>query len=366
MTSGFWAKRRVFLTGHTGFKGSWLSLWLAQCGAAVTGFALDPEDDQGLYVTANVAKHLEADYRANICDRDRVTSAIAEARPEIVIHMAAQALVKNSYSLPVETYMTNVIGTAHVLDAARQTGTVKAIVNITTDKCYENREWIYPYRETDRLGGHDPYSNSKACAELLTASWRASYPDAPKLASARAGNVVGGGDWAVGRLVPDCIRAFVAGGEVVMRRPDAVRPWQHALEALSGYMMVAQELVENPNGGFDEGWNFGPASSNECTVHDVASSIASNWGEGARLRIDRDSSTLHEAGLLKLDSTKAHTRLGWRSRWDFAETMRRTTDWYRHWHEKGGAGSNPGVMEAYTLSQIADYSAANKPNGGAS
>ncbi len=329
----FWRKKRVLLTGHTGFKGAWLTLWLTRMGAKVTGYALAPPSTPSLFEIAAVSELLAADLRADILDFDRLHGAVRDHRPEIVIHMAAQSLVRPGYSAPVDTYATNVMGTAHVLEAARHASGLQAVLIVTSDKCYENFESTHPYSEHDRLGGRDPYSASKACAELVTAAYRASYFDsgrgAAKVASARAGNVIGGGDWATDRLVPDCIHAFMAGEPVVLRYPEAVRPWQHVLDPLAGYLSLCQKLYGHQGQRFAGGWNFGPDPAGEGTVLDVAQGLARHWGQGARVERATDRATLQEAGQLRLDSTKASALLGWRPRWDFQRALAETASWYR-------------------------------------
>ncbi|MCH9807442.1 MAG: CDP-glucose 4,6-dehydratase [Alphaproteobacteria bacterium] len=349
----FWKGKRVFLTGHTGFKGAWLSLWLKQLGSVVTGYSLEPPTDPSLYKIADVASGLEADHRADILDLDRMQGAMKEARPDIVIHMAAQSLVRLSYDTPVYTYAANVMGTVNVLECARNVDTVRGIVIITTDKCYDNVEWVHPYREPDPMGGHDPYSSSKGCAELATAAYRSSFfntEDSARVASARAGNVVGGGDWAKDRLVPDCIRAYIKGDPVVLRYPHAVRPWQHVLEPLSGYLMLAQQLC-SPTGRENgaSGWNFGPNAGGEADVVTVASLTAKAWGDGAEVRVESAGPQLKEAGLLRLDSTKARSGLGWQPVWSIEATLQETVSWYKAWH----AGEDMGEV---TAAQISRYS----------
>ncbi len=273
--------------------------------------------------------------RLDLRDREAVHERFAQRRPEIVFHLAAQSLVRRSYVAPVDTFAVNVLGTAHVLEAACRTESVRALVVVTTDKCYENREWCWGYREIDRLGGHDPYSASKACAELLTASWRRSFASEhrPAIATARAGNVIGGGDWARDRLLPDCVRAFAAGKPVTLRRPHAVRPWQHVLEPLAAYLLLAERLVESPEQAADA-WNFGPAAEDVRTVREVVERAAALWGKGAHWEIDPDAASApHEASALALDCAKARTRLGWRPRTDFATALASTIEWYRAHHE---------------------------------
>ncbi len=325
----FWRGRRVFLTGHTGFKGSWTSLLLASLGAEVYGYALAPESDRGLFVSGSVARsmrHLIGDVR----DLETMSAAVSEARPEVVIHMAAQALVRQSYKDPVGTYATNVMGTVNLLEAVRRTPEVRAVVVVTSDKCYDNVGWTWPYREIDPLGGHDPYSNSKGCAELVTDSYRRSFfhsEDAALVASGRAGNVIGGGDWAIDRLVPDAVRAFVAGESVRVRNPHAVRPWQHVLDPILAYLELCERLVTD-GPAFAEGWNFGPAEASMVPVSRVLDGMIRLWGGSARW--DRDQGEHpHEASYLKLDCSKAHTRLGWRPLIDLDQALRLTVDWYR-------------------------------------
>lgn len=327
----FWAGRRVFLTGHTGFKGSWLALWLAKLGAKTTGYALAPPTNPSMFDALGVADCLKADIRGDIRDRDTLTSAIKKAEPEIVIHMAAQALVADGYSDPIGTYETNVIGTGNVLLASFACKSVRAIVTVASDKCYENREWVHPYRETDRLGGHDPYSSSKGCAEILTASFCESFKPDAKVGSARAGNVIGGGDWAEKRLIPDCVRAFSTGEPVLLRRPRAVRPWQLVLEPLSGYLLLAERLFGADGNQFTGPWNFGPQAGGEIPVIKIAERLADIWGDGANLTQDPTSSDLHEAHLLRLDSTKARVELGWEPVLDMDEAITWTANWYRAW-----------------------------------
>jgi len=331
----FWNNRKVFVTGHTGFKGSWLCLLLKHLGAEVYGYALDPPTNPSLFVEARIHE-LVSSTISDIRDYDKLLAALQEAQPEIVIHMAAQPLVRESYKFPVETYSTNVMGTVHILEACRHTGSVKSIVNVTTDKCYENREWHWGYRENEPMGGYDPYSNSKGCSELVTAAYRSSYFN-PKvyqdhgvaLASARAGNVIGGGDWAGDRLIPDFIRAISKGEEVTIRSPHAIRPWQHVLEPLTGYLVLAEKLF---TGGakFAEGWNFGPEDSDVRNVEWIIKNICALWGNGAAYKIDTNPQP-HEANYLKLDCSKSKAELTWAPRWDLDTTLKSIVEWNKAW-----------------------------------
>lgn len=327
---GFWRGKRVFLTGHTGFKGSWLSLWLQSLGAELHGLALSPPTNPALFEQARVADGMKSN-TGDIRDYAVVLAAMRECRPDIVIHMAAQPLVRHSYQAPVETYATNVMGTVHVLEAARHIGGVRAIVNVTTDKCYENREWVWGYREDEPMGGHDPYSNSKGCSELVTSAYRRSYFQEADiaLASARAGNVIGGGDWAVDRLVPDILGAIEQDRPVVIRNPLATRPWQHVLEPLSGYLMLAERLHEEGQ-AYAEGWNFGPNDEDARPVQWIVDRLVQAWGNGASWQLD-DSRHPHEANYLKLDISKAKSRLGWQPRWHLQKALDQIVGWHRAW-----------------------------------
>lgn len=351
MNAAFWKGKRVFLTGHTGFKGSWMALWLAQLGAEVSGYALAPSTTPNMFTLAGVGEAVVASTIGDLRDRDALAAAMRASEPEVIFHLAAQPLVRESYVDPVGTYATNVLGTAHVLDVARSLPSVKAIVVITTDKCYQNNEWVWGYRENDRLGGHDPYSSSKACAELVTDSFRNSFfrvrDGAAKVASARAGNVIGGGDWSKDRLVPDILRGcFTPSGEVVLRNPRAVRPWQHVLEPLGGYILLAERLAAGVE-GLDDGWNFGPPTEDVRPVIDVAEAIVGEIGVG-KLVINQDPNAPHEANLLQLDCSKARTKLGWTPKFDFPATIAFTAAWYAAWHR----GED---MAAFTRSQISHY-----------
>jgi CDP-glucose 4,6-dehydratase len=354
MDSGFWRGKRVFITGHTGFKGGWLSLWLQSMGAEVSGYALSPPTNPSLFEKASVARGMVASYLADIRNLDNLKAALLAIRPEVVFHLAAQPLVHHSYADPVETYATNVMGTVHLLEAIRSTTSIRAVVNITTDKCYENREWVWGYRENDPLGGHDPYSSSKGCAELVTSAYRNSFFNVKDhsrhgvaLATARAGNVIGGGDWAMDRLVPDMIRAFSNGEAVVIRSPQAIRPWQHVLEPLWGYLTLAEKLWElGP--AFAESWNFGPNDEDAKPVQWIVQRLVEQWGDGATWRLDERPQP-HEATYLKLDCSKARARLGWRPRWELGLALDRIVAWYR-------ACARGEDMRAMTLAQIAEFS----------
>jgi CDP-glucose 4,6-dehydratase len=349
MTSGFWNGKRVLLTGHTGFKGAWLSLYLEALGAKVTGLALAPDQNPSLFKVATV-DHGISSVIGDIRDLPTVERTVNEAQPDIVIHMAAQALVRRGYREPVETYATNVLGTVHVLDAVRRLSNARACVVVTSDKCYENQEWIWPYRESEPMGGRDPYSNSKGCAELVVSAYRASYfaPAGKGLASARAGNVIGGGDWSEDRLVPDLIRGFVDRKPTMIRQPNAIRPWQHVLEAINGYLVLTERLWNDPI-AFAEGWNFGPSDVGAVPVHTIADSLVAKWGDGAAWARDNEAG-VHEANLLKLDSTKARTLLPWLPRLGIEEAL----DWIVKWHRAHVAHRD---MRDFTLRQIEQYQA---------
>lgn len=330
----FWSRRRVFLTGHTGFKGSWLSLWLQSLGAEVTGYALAPAGGESLYEAARVGDGLNS-IIADVRDAPALNRAIQAAAPQVVIHMAAQALVRQSYSAPLETYAVNVMGTANVLEAVRCTPGVLSVVNVTTDKCYGNREWNWGYREIDQLGGYDPYSSSKACAELVTAAYRSSYfnPTQHKqhgvaVATARAGNVIGGGDWARDRLIPDILWAIGRGQPVNIRNPDAIRPWQHVLEPLAGYLRLAERLASADGASYAEAWNFGPADDDARSVRWIVENLARQWHEPASWVVDAQPHP-HEASYLKLDCSKARARLGWAPRWNLPKALTAIAEWQR-------------------------------------
>lgn len=354
MTQNFWQGKKVFLTGHTGFKGAWLSLWLTTMGAEVTGYALDPPTDPSLFELARVGELLHS-VIADVRDLARLKAEMAKAQPEIVIHMAAQPLVRDSYKIPVDTYAINVMGTVHLLEAVRSCPTVRAVVNVTTDKVYENREWAWGYRENEPMGGYDPYSNSKGCSELVTASYRSSYFNPSRyeehgvaVATARAGNVIGGGDWAGDRLIPDCIRAILAGEPVQIRNPHAIRPWQHVLEPLSGYLLLAQRLYQ---GGvrYATGYNFGPADEDARPVGWIVEKLCAGWGPGASHQLDQGEHP-HEAHYLKLDCSKARAELGWVPRWELSRTLESIVAWTLAYRD--GAD-----LREVSLKQIAEYEA---------
>lgn len=347
VNSSFWNGKRVLLTGHTGFKGSWLSLWLQSMGAQLQGLALDPPTKPSLFVEANVVQGMSSSI-GDIRHYDFVLKVVAEFKPEIVIHMAAQPLVRYSYKNPIETYATNVMGTVHLLEAIRQTGSAKAVVNVTTDKCYENKEWVWGYREDEPMGGFDPYSSSKGCSELVSSAYRSSYFDGSGIAlgSARAGNVIGGGDWAEDRLVPDVLRAFEASQPVVIRNPYATRPWQHVLEPLSGYLILAEKLW-NQSKSFSEAWNFGPKDEDAKPVGWIVNSLVEKWGDGASWSVDH-SEHAHEANYLKLDISKARHRMNWSPRWSLDEALVKIVEWHRLFRANGN-------IQALCMQQISEY-----------
>ena len=332
-----WKGRRVFLTGHTGFKGGWLALWLASRGAIIRGYALAPSTEPNLFTAASIASVLD-DVRGDIRDFDTLKQSMAEFQPEVVFHLAAQPLVRRSYSDPLGTYATNVMGTAHTLEAVRETASVRCVVCITTDKCYENREWVWPYRENDPLGGYDPYSSSKACAEIVSAAYRTSFFPVDRknerwvgIATARAGNVIGGGDWSEDRLIPDLVRGFTSEIPVLIRRPKSIRPWQHVLEPLHGYMMLAEKLLKEPE-QFASSFNFGPRDEDAWPVERIATEVANMWGKGASWVRDATPSP-HEAHYLRLDSSKAHAQLGWKPMLSIEDALEWTMSWYRVWRD---------------------------------
>ncbi len=352
MTPDFWRGKRVFLTGHTGFKGGWLSLWLQQMGAEVTGFALEAPSQPSLFDVAGIGQGMTS-VIGDIRDGAALTRAMQQAQPEIAIHMAAQALVRYSYANPVETYAVNVMGLVNFFEAVRATHGIKAVVNVTSDKCYENKEWPWGYRENEAFGGYDPYSNSKGCAELVTAGYRSSFFNPLEhakhgiaLASGRAGNVIGGGDWAQDRLIPDMMRAIAAGQPVMIRNPGAVRPWQHVLEPLSGYLTLAERLYID-GAPYAEGFNFGPHDTDARPVEWIVNRLCGSWGEGASWKLD-GAPQPHEATWLKLDCSKARARLGWQPRWNLGHTIEMIVAWHKA-HAQGAD------MRVVTLAQIDAY-----------
>ena len=327
-SADFWSGKRVLLTGHSGFKGGWLALWLARLGAQVTGLSLPPATSPNLFEAAGIAENLGSHF-GDIRDAGLVADLVRTSRPQIVLHLAAQPLVRASYRAPLDTFASNVMGTAHLLDALRGQQDVRVAVIVTTDKVYQNHEWLWPYRETDALGGHDPYSASKAAAEIVTASYRKSFLDAQgtAVATARAGNVIGGGDWSEDRLIPDAIRAWSAGRPLSIRHPDSIRPWQHVLEPLAGYLLLAEKLWEAP--ALADAFNFGPPPADTATVRDVIDLARAVYGKGETQYGREENTQLHEAGYLSLENSKAHRLLGIQPRWSLPEAVRRTIDWYR-------------------------------------
>ena len=345
--SNFWNGKRVLLTGHTGFKGSWLSLWLQSLGSVIRGVALEPQTEPALFKVAQVENGMEHRI-ADVRDLCVITKQVEEFQPEIIFHLAAQPLVRHSYKVPVETYSTNVMGTVNLLEAARHSGSVKAIVNITTDKCYENREWVWGYREDEPMGGHDPYSSSKGCAELVTSAYRKSFlRDAGiAVATARAGNVIGGGDWAVDRLIPDILHAIENGESVLIRNPSAIRPWQHVLEPLSGYLLLAESLYQDGQTNA-EGWNFGPNDKDARPVKWIVEYLCNYWGRNTSWTLQPGSHP-HESNFLKLDISKSHRRLGWTPHWPLEAALKYIAEWHKSW--LGGKD-----MRAVCLAQIEKF-----------
>ncbi|MFN3998111.1 CDP-glucose 4,6-dehydratase [Algoriphagus sp.] len=344
----FWKGKRVFLTGHTGFKGSWLSIWLSSMGSIVKGYSLAPNTTPSLFESAGVESLLESQI-GDIRDLNSLSKSMKDFNPDILIHMAAQPLVRLSYLEPVETYITNVIGTVNVLESARQCPNLKAIVSVTTDKCYENKEWVWGYREDEAMGGFDPYSSSKGCAELVTSAYRRSFfsnSNSPALASARAGNVIGGGDWALDRLIPDAIRAFEIGEPVIIRNPLATRPWQHVLEPLSGYLMLAESLYSKGH-EFAQAWNFGPEEKDCKSVEWILDELVKVWGKGAAWELDENPQP-HEARFLKLDCSKAKTLLKWEPKWGISEVLEKIKNWNTQFYATAD-------MKEYCLSEIESY-----------
>jgi len=359
MNPSFWKDKKVFITGHTGFKGSWLTLWLDSMGAKIKGYALPAPTSPSLYKEANVAKNIISEI-GDIRDFNQLKKSIADFKPEIVFHMAAQPLVRLSYDEPIDTYSTNVMGTVNLLESIRRVGDVKAVVNITSDKCYENREWAWGYRENEAMGGYDPYSNSKGCAELVASSYRQSFFNASQydkhgcaLASVRAGNVIGGGDWAKDRLIPDMLKAFSSSEQVEIRSPHAIRPWQHVLEPLSGYITIAESLY-NHGPEFGEAWNFGPKDDDAKPVSWIVDKLVSIWGNNASWYLSGGKHP-HEAHYLKLDCSKAKIRLNWQPVWNLEETLSRIVIWQKSWLE----GQD---IKQHTLNEIKEYMATRLGN----
>ncbi len=347
-----WQGRRVFLTGHTGFKGSWLALWLNKLGAKVRGYALDPCTEPNMFNLASVAAVVD-DIRGDVRDYAKLDASMTEFDPEVVFHLAAQPIVRRSYADTVGTYGTNVMGTVHLTESIRKTPSVRAVVCVTTDKCYQNQEWIWPYRETDPLGGYDPYASSKACAEIVIAAYRSSFFPIDRLhehhvglATARAGNVIGGGDWSEDRLIPDLVRGFLSGQPVVIRRPNAIRPWQHVLESLHGYLMLAEALLAQ-HAKFASSYNFGPSDEDIWPVERIATKLVQMWGNGGSWIRDSVPS-VHEDHVLRLDASKARVELGWKPRLRIEAALECTMAWYRAWNQ----GDN---MAEFTKKQIVDY-----------
>lgn len=343
----FWQGKRVLITGHTGFKGSWISLWLNSLGVELLGIALEPPTYPSLFVEANISKLMISEI-TDIRNLDNISNIFKNFRPEIVIHLAAQPLVIESYKDPITTYTTNVIGTLNILESARQTDSVRAIVNVTTDKCYENKEWVWGYRENESLGGFDPYSNSKSCSELLTSSYRNSFFSISNvgLATARAGNVIGGGDWARNRLIPDILRSFENNSQIEIRNPLSIRPWQHVLEPLSGYLILAEKLF-NDSILYSEGWNFGPNDEDAKSVEWIVNTMIRSWGASVNWTHTTEEYK-HEANYLKLDISKANNRLDWHPRWALSTALDKIIEWQRAW-------KNNENMSKFCLQQIEQY-----------
>lgn len=350
MNPDFWRKKRVFITGHTGFKGGWLALWLQSMGAEVTGYALPPQTSPNFFELANVAQGMTS-IIADMCDSDTLAHALQQQNPDIVLHLAAQSLVRHSYEKPVETFTTNIMGTIHLLEAIRTQKTVHAVLVVTSDKCYENREWLWGYRENDPMGGRDPYSSSKGCVELVSASYRHSFlqKEGVFLATARAGNVIGGGDWSTDRLVPDILRAIHTNTSFKVRNPLATRPWQHVLEPLGGYLLLAEKLWEKKE-IYASAWNFGPTNDNVRSVNWIIERLAFYCDSSLSTQQVLDAQP-HEAQLLSLDSTKAYNHLAWKSRWSLEQTLSKIADWHHAWVE----GDN---MRDISLQQILHYTEA--------
>jgi CDP-glucose 4,6-dehydratase len=353
MNSYFWKGKKVFLTGHTGFKGGWLSLWLQHIGADVKGFSLEPPaSSNSLFIEARVSEGMRSEI-GDIRDYEVLYQSIKEFSPEIIFHLAAQPIVRLSYDIPVETYATNVMGTVHLFDIVRKLGGVRAVINVTSDKCYDNQEWVWGYRENEPMGGYDPYSNSKGCSELVTSAFRNSYFNDNQylkhqcaLASARAGNVIGGGDWANDRLIPDILKSFSEDRAALIRYPYAIRPWQHVLEPLSGYLVLAERLYDFGS-KYAEAWNFGPKEGEERPVNWIVAYLAKVWGENAAWLEDNKEHP-HEAHFLKLDCSKSRAQLAWKSKWGIEYTLNKIIEWHKAWLKNED-------MRQYTLNEIEEY-----------
>ncbi|HEY0826630.1 MAG TPA: CDP-glucose 4,6-dehydratase [Bacilli bacterium] len=354
----FWRGRKVFITGHTGFKGTWLCLWLKHLGAEVTGYGLLPPTEPSLYGLCGLEQIIQST-TGDVRGGESVSRAMTAANPDIVIHMAAQSLVRQSYKDPVETYSTNVMGTVQVLEAVRKCPSVKAVISVTTDKCYENQEWIWGYRENDPLGGYDPYSSSKACSEMVTAAYRSSYflPEeygvhGVAVATVRSGNVIGGGDWAKDRLIPDCLRSLMQEDSILIRNPDAVRPWQHVLEPLGGYLLLAERLVEE-GAAYASAWNFGPEAADAKPVKWIVEHLCRKWGTGDQYVIEQSNDPQpHETHYLKLDCTKSKDQLSWRPRWGLTQALDKIIEWTQSYQ---ASSSDMQEMREVTLRQIREY-----------
>lgn len=349
----FWQGKRVFITGHTGFKGAWLSLWLQSLGAQVTGYSLSPPSETNMYEVANVDDGMQSIY-GDVRDADFLAKSLIDAKPEIVIHLAAQSLVLQSYQSPAETYATNVMGTVNLLEAVRRSKSVKSVVIVTSDKCYDNKEWHWGYRENDPMGGFDPYSSSKGCAELVVGSYRNSFFNPEKhhehgvaIATARAGNVIGGGDWAVDRLIPDVVHAFTNQKPLQLRNPASIRPWQHVLEPLSAYMLLAQRLFVDGK-HYAEAWNFGPNETDTKSTGWLVERLATHWGQDANYLVQNNPDAQHEAVYLRLECSKAHCKLGWYPVWNIEDAVIHVANWYQAYQRDED-------MKAYTLNQIMQY-----------
>ena len=349
MNLDFWNGKRVMVTGHTGFKGSWMSAWLTRLGAEVTGLSLEPATTPSLFDEADLASGMRSEI-GDIRDAVLVSRLVGEAKPEIVLHLAAQAIVRQSYDDPIDTFSTNVVGTATVLDACWRSDSVRSVVSVTSDKCYENREWPWGYRENEAMGGHDPYSASKGCAELVTSSMRRSFFEAGSsgsreigLGSGRAGNVIGGGDWSANRIIPDIVRAFGNGEKVEIRSPKAIRPWQHVLEPVRGYLMLAEKLYDDPGGLWADGWNFGPHDTDARPVESIVESMCAAWGDGAGYEIKQGGP--HEANYLKLDCSKARDQLGWSPALGLDDAL----EWIVEWHKGHLSGTSAVELVAADL-----------------